>query len=92
MRKKKPVKRGRVCKPDTDQCQQEPGSPNDLPTRSRSHVKVLWALLDLITMIVLISGLYLWWKKRMVPVEQLLAETDSGREGLGAPIVRMATR
>jgi uncharacterized iron-regulated membrane protein len=30
-------------------------------------LKILWAVLDLITIAVLISGLYLWWKKRHVP-------------------------
>jgi uncharacterized iron-regulated membrane protein len=29
-------------------------------------LKILWAVLDLITIVVLISGLYLWWKKRHV--------------------------
>jgi uncharacterized iron-regulated membrane protein len=39
-------------------------------------LKIIWALLDLITIIVLVSGLYLWWKKRHVSTEQLLAEAD----------------
>jgi uncharacterized iron-regulated membrane protein len=39
-------------------------------------LKILWALLDGITIVVLISGLYLWWRKRHVSIEQLLAETD----------------
>jgi uncharacterized iron-regulated membrane protein len=26
-------------------------------------LKILWALLDVMTIIVLISGLYLWWKR-----------------------------
>jgi uncharacterized iron-regulated membrane protein len=39
-------------------------------------LKILWALLDGITIVVLISGLYLWWKKRRMSVEQLLAEAD----------------
>lgn len=27
-------------------------------------LKIIWALLDIVTMIVLMSGLYLWWDKR----------------------------
>lgn len=37
-------------------------------------MKVVWALLDVITIVVLGSGLYLWWAKRKRPVEQELAE------------------
>ena len=37
-------------------------------------LKILWTLLDLITIIVLASGLYLWLKKRAVPFEQQLIE------------------
>lgn len=39
-------------------------------------LKILWALLDLITIGVLISGLYLWWTKRNLPAEQLFGEAD----------------
>jgi uncharacterized iron-regulated membrane protein len=39
-------------------------------------LKIMWALLDLVTIVVLISGLYLWWKKRKLSVEQWLAETE----------------
>jgi len=31
-------------------------------------LKILWAILDLITIAVLMSGLYLWWKKREDPL------------------------
>jgi uncharacterized iron-regulated membrane protein len=27
-------------------------------------LKIIWALLDIATIVVLISGLYLWWTKR----------------------------
>lgn len=37
-------------------------------------LKIIWALLDLLAIIVLMSGLYLWWKKRHVSVEQVLGE------------------
>lgn len=40
-------------------------------------LKVLWAVLDLVTVAVLFSGLYLWWMKRAVPVEEWLAEAES---------------
>ncbi|MCC2643001.1 MAG: Peptidase [Nitrospira sp.] len=32
-------------------------------------LKILWALLDLLTIVVLVSGLYLWWKKRQAQEE-----------------------
>lgn len=40
-------------------------------------LKVIWGLLDLITIVVLISGLFLWWKKRKMSVEQLLVEGEA---------------
>ncbi|WHZ22191.1 MAG: hypothetical protein OJF47_001303 [Nitrospira sp.] len=39
-------------------------------------LKILWALLDLVTILVLLSGLYLWWKKRTLPVEYLFSEVN----------------
>ena len=49
-------------------------------------LKILWGLLDIITIVVLLSGLYLWWRKSHVPVEQLLAEADlSGGMAVGMP-------
>lgn len=43
-------------------------------------LKIVWALLDIITIIVLGSGLYLWWKKRkQKPDEDLrLQEAEAG--------------
>ncbi len=41
--------------------------------------KILWAILGIITIIVLLSGLYLWWKKRRMSVDQLLVEAESQR-------------
>jgi len=38
-------------------------------------LQLLWAVLDLITIVVLISGLYLWWRKRKSSVEDLLMQT-----------------
>ena len=38
-------------------------------------MKIIWALLDMLTIIVLTSGLYLWWKKRKQPVtDQVLGQ------------------
>lgn len=37
-------------------------------------LKIIWALLDLLTIVVLISGLYLWWIRRNAPIEQLWEE------------------
>jgi len=48
-------------------------------------LKMLWALLNLLTIAVLFSGLHLWWKKRHQAVEQLLAETDRESERARAP-------
>jgi uncharacterized iron-regulated membrane protein len=40
-------------------------------------LKIVWALLDVITIIVLASGLYLWWKKRKQrPEEDLLLQVE----------------
>ena len=53
-------------------------------------LKILWALLDVLAIIVLASGVYLWFKKRKIPVEKRLrrlrAETES------SPIVATAAR
>ncbi|HJU04234.1 MAG TPA: PepSY-associated TM helix domain-containing protein [Nitrospiraceae bacterium] len=43
-------------------------------------LKVVWAVLDVVTILVLVSGLYLWSKKRNMSVEQLLIQTESDRE------------
>lgn len=43
-------------------------------------LKVLWALLDLMAIVVLGSGVYLWMKKRKVPIEVRLGRLQS--EGL----------
>lgn len=45
-------------------------------------LKILWALLDVIIIGVLISGLYLWWKKRHTTVEQLLSESGQESEAI----------
>ncbi len=42
-------------------------------------LKAVWAVLDVITIVVLASGLYLWWKKRKLSVDQLLTEEKSPR-------------
>ena len=41
-------------------------------------LKIVWGLLDVMTIVVLVSGLYLWWKKRNVPVEQAFGEAADG--------------
>lgn len=46
-------------------------------------LKLLWALLDVLSIVVLWSGLVLWWKRRKVTAEQKLASL----EGLSAPEV-----
>lgn len=37
-------------------------------------LKIIWALLDVITIVVLITGLYLWLSRRKTPVEERLDE------------------
>lgn len=41
-------------------------------------LKLLWAILDLFTIAVLASGLYLWFGRRRAPLEQRLREVESG--------------
>ncbi|HWB50401.1 MAG TPA: PepSY-associated TM helix domain-containing protein [Stellaceae bacterium] len=41
-------------------------------------LKIIWALLDLATIAVLGSGLYLWLSRRKSPVEALIAEIERG--------------
>lgn len=40
-------------------------------------LKIIWALLDVITIVVLGSGLYLWLGRRKVPLEKRLAELNA---------------
>ncbi len=53
-------------------------------------LKVLWALLDVIAIIVLGSGVYLWLRKRNVPVEARLAALRTGEAA--APPLPAAAR
>ena len=43
-------------------------------------LKLLWAILDLFTIVVLVSGLYLWLGRRRAPVETHVREVESGGE------------
>ncbi|WP_018412024.1 PepSY-associated TM helix domain-containing protein [Methyloversatilis thermotolerans] len=43
-------------------------------------MKIVWALLDMLTLFVLVSGLYLWWKKRGKRRDDLLVEAAEVRE------------
>jgi len=45
-------------------------------------LKVIWGLLDVITIIVLLTGLYLWWQKRKNSGEGLLMQTDWAAESV----------
>ncbi len=39
-------------------------------------MKVVWAVLDIITIVVLVSGLYLWLSRRKKPIEERIAELE----------------
>ncbi|MDH4580522.1 PepSY domain-containing protein [Pseudomonas sp. BN415] len=45
-------------------------------------LKIIWALLDIVAIVILASGLYLWLGRRRAPLERRLAELDNG--GLAA--------
>lgn len=46
-------------------------------------LKIIWALLDLVTIVVLGSGLYLWLGRRRVPFEKRLADLSASGVGTG---------
>lgn len=41
-------------------------------------LKVIWAVLDVVSIVILGSGLYLWLGRRKAPLEKRLAELDAG--------------
>lgn len=41
-------------------------------------LKIIWALLDIAAIAVLVTGLYLWLGRRRVPIEDRIAELNSG--------------
>ncbi len=41
-------------------------------------LKIVWALLDLVSIVILASGLYLWFGRRKTPLEKRLAELPDG--------------
>jgi uncharacterized iron-regulated membrane protein len=47
-------------------------------------LKIIWALLDLVTIGVLGSGLYLWLARRRTPLASALADADTGLAGQSA--------
>lgn len=40
-------------------------------------LKIVWALLDILTIVVLVSGLYLWLARRRNPIEQRIRELEA---------------
>jgi uncharacterized iron-regulated membrane protein len=42
-------------------------------------LKVIWALLDIATIVVLVSGIYLWFPRRRATAEARIAELESER-------------
>lgn len=55
-------------------------------------LKVVWALLDLLMIVVLVSGLCLWWKKHPMPVEQLVGEHEVDAHGRHRWVNRISCR
>lgn len=55
-------------------------------------LKALWAVLDGITIVVLCSGLYLWWKKRRMSADQLVVDAESQTAPSGALSIVAAMR
>ncbi|MEK6763090.1 MAG: PepSY-associated TM helix domain-containing protein [Nitrospirota bacterium] len=55
-------------------------------------LQILWAVLDLITIVLLGSGLYLWWQKRQTSMELLWAEADPNHNVVLSATQRMAPR
>jgi uncharacterized iron-regulated membrane protein len=49
-------------------------------------MKVIWALLDVITIVVLGSGLYLWLARRRTPFELRLAELEREQAAAAAGV------
>ncbi len=49
-------------------------------------LKILWALLDLITIVVLGSGLYLWLSRRRSPIERRLRQLEEDLEAAGSAV------
>ncbi len=43
-------------------------------------MQILWAVLDIITILVLGSGLYLWFQRRKLPTQTLLSQTPAPEE------------
>lgn len=41
-------------------------------------LKIIWAVLDIVAIVILASGLYLWLGRRRVPLEKRLDELDAG--------------
>ena len=39
-------------------------------------LKIIWAILDLITIVILITGLYLWIARRRTPIAQTIEDND----------------
>lgn len=59
-------------------------------------LKILWAILDVLAIIVLLSGVYLWWKKRKVSIVDRLklndSESDAGSSVAGTVVASGAAR
>ncbi|SPP65579.1 PepSY-associated TM helix domain-containing protein [Nitrospira lenta] len=55
-------------------------------------LKSVWAVLDVITIVVLCSGLYLWWKKRNMSADQFAVTTEGQISSSGVPSIVAGVR
>lgn len=49
----------------------ENGIGANFPPRGGMPLKIIWALFDIVTIIILVSGLYLWFARRKAQVAQI---------------------
>jgi len=47
-------------------------------------LKIIWSVLDLITIVVLVSRLYLWWRKGFIAGEQVVLDGEA--EAVSSPM------
>ena len=48
-----------------------------MSTSIAARLKIVWGALALRVIVILASGLYLWWQRRKVPLDLRLREADA---------------